>query len=152
MGMMLQRLSMALPQDVLARLASLSGYEQMLEMDSVSRNTGMGLAEIESQVAAYKASASQPSGVNPQADFQPVASKELVDLSASQPMNQAPKYIDNPDQYRMKYNPSQQGLDNQSKVRQAIICPACSSPLGIPDIRPIKVTCPQCMHETVFHN
>ena len=69
MGMMLQHLSMALPQDVLARLAGLSGYEQMLEMDSVSRNTGMGLAEIESQIAAYKASASQPPGVNPQADL-----------------------------------------------------------------------------------
>ena len=115
MGMMLQHLSMALPQDVLARLASLSGYEQMLEMDSVSRNTGMGLAEIESQVAAYKASASQPSGVNPQADFQPVASKELVDLSASQPMNQAPKYIDNPDQYRMKYDPPSRV--NQTNLR-----------------------------------
>ena len=152
MGMMLQPLSMALPQDVLARLASLSGYEQMLEMDSVSRNTGMGLAEIESQVAAYKASASQPSGVNPQADFQPVASKELVDLSASQPMNQAPKYIDNPDQYRMKYDPSQQGQSNQSQVNQAIICPDCSAPLGIPNIRPIKVTCPQCMSELVFHS
>ena len=46
---------MPLPQDVLARLASLSGYDQMLEMDAVSRNHGVGLAEIESQLAAYKA-------------------------------------------------------------------------------------------------
>ena len=48
---------MALPQDVLARLASLSGYDQMLEMDAVSRTHGVGLAEIESQIAAYKAGA-----------------------------------------------------------------------------------------------
>lgn len=143
---------MALPQDVLARLASLTGYDQMLEMDSVSRNTGIGLAEIESQVAAYKANPSEQSGVKYQADFQPVASKELVDLSASQPMTKAPKYIDNPDQYRMKYDPSQQGQSNQAQVNQAIICPDCSVPLGIPNVRPIKVTCPQCMSELVFHS
>ena len=46
---------MALPQDVLARLARLSGYDQMLEMDAISRNHGVGLAEIESQLEAYKA-------------------------------------------------------------------------------------------------
>ena len=45
---------MPLPQDVLARLASLSGYDQMLEMDAVSRNHGVGIAEIESQLAATK--------------------------------------------------------------------------------------------------
>ena len=143
---------MALPQDVLARLASLSGYDQMLEMDSVSRTHSVGLAEIESQLAAYKAGATQPQATNPVADFDPVASKELVDLENAQPVNTGPNYIDNPDQYRMKYDPSARGQANQSQVNQAIMCPACSAPLGIPDIRPIKVTCPQCMHEAVFHS
>ena len=45
---------MALPHDVLARLASLTGYDQMLEMDSISRSHNLGLAEIESQLAAFK--------------------------------------------------------------------------------------------------
>ena len=143
---------MALPQDVLARLASLSGYDQMLEMDAVSRTHGGGLAEIESQLAAYKSGAMQPQVNNPVADFDPVASKELVDLENAQPVNTGPNYIDNPDQYRMKYDPSARGQANQSRVNQAIMCPACSAPLGIPDIRPIKVTCPQCMHEAVFHS
>tara|TARA_B100000405_G_scaffold60341_1_gene41127 strand:+ start:6771 stop:7202 length:432 start_codon:yes stop_codon:yes gene_type:complete len=143
---------MALPQDVLARLASLSGYDQMLEMDAVSRTHGVGLAEIESQLAAYKAGAMQPQVNNPVADFDPVASKELVDLENAQPVSTGPNYIDNPDQYRMKYDPSARGQSNQSQVNQAIMCPACSAPLGIPDIRPIKVTCPQCMHEAVFHS
>ena len=97
---------MALPQDVLARLASLSGYDQMLEMDAVSRTHGVGLAEIESQLAAYKAGTMQPQVNNPVADFDPVASKELVDLENAQPVNTGPNYIDNPDQYRMKYDPS----------------------------------------------
>ena len=43
--------AMALPTDVLARLASLSGYDQMLEMDAVSRTHGIGLAEIESSAS-----------------------------------------------------------------------------------------------------
>ncbi len=143
---------MALPQDVLARLASLTGYDQMLEMDTVSRTHGVGLAEIESQIAAYKTGATQPEANAPVADFDPVASKELVDLENAQPVNTGPNYIDNPDQYRMKYDPSARGQSNQSQVNQAIMCPACSAPLGIPDIRPIKVTCPQCMHEAVFHS
>ena len=142
---------MALPDDVLARLASLTGYDQMLEMDAISRTHGVGLAEIESQLAAYKARGSNPPP-NEVADFSPVASKELIDLESAQPMNTAPNYIDNPDNYRLRYNPSVQGQSNQSQVNQAIICPACSAPLGIPNVRPIKVTCPQCMTESVFHS
>ena len=122
---------MPLPDDVLAKLASLSGYDQMLEMDAASRNYGLSLAQIESDMAAYK---------------------EEVDLSVAQTINATPTYIDNPDNYRLKYDPSSQGISNQSQVRQAIICPTCSAPLGIPDIRPIKVTCPQCGAESVFHN
>tara|TARA_X000001036_G_scaffold267157_1_gene248048 strand:+ start:434 stop:934 length:501 start_codon:yes stop_codon:yes gene_type:complete len=144
--------TMPLPAEVLAKLASLSGYDLMLEMDAASRNHGAGLAEIESELAAYKAGAVAQTSQPVVDDFAPVAYKEAVDLESAQPLNRGPQYIDNPDQYRMKYNPSQKGVDNQSKVRQAIICPACSSPLGIPDVRPIKVTCPQCMHEAVFHS
>ena len=142
---------MPLPQEVLARLASLSGYDQMLEMDAVSRNHGVGLAEIESQLAAYKAGATNNQS-NEAAEFSPVASKEVVDLDNAQPMNNAPKYIDNPDKYRLRYDPSARGQSNQSQVNQAIMCPACSAPLGIPNVRPIKVTCPQCMTESVFHS
>ena len=40
---------MPLPADVLAKLASLSGYDLMLEMDTASRNHGVGLADIESE-------------------------------------------------------------------------------------------------------
>jgi len=142
---------MPLPQDVLARLASLSGYDQMLEMDAVSRNHGVGLAEIESQLAAYKAGAINNQS-NEVVDFSPVASKEVVDLDNAQSMATAPRYIDNPDSYRLRYDPSARGQSNQSQVNQAIMCPACSVPLGIPNVRPIKVTCPQCMTESVFHS
>ena len=142
---------MPLPQDVLARLATLSGYDQILEMDAVSRNHKVSLAEIESQLAAYKAG-ERTHHSNEVADFSPVASKDLADLETARPMNSSPTYIDNPDNYRLQYNPSVQGQSNQSQVNQAIICPACSAPLGIPNVRPIKVTCPQCMTETTFYS
>ena len=83
---------MALPQDVLARLASLTGYDQMLEMDTVSRTHGVGLAEIESQLAAFKAGAAQPEETNQPADFSPVASKELVDLESFYLINPSVKW------------------------------------------------------------
>ena len=151
MRMSFQSLIMVLPQDVLAKLATLSGYDQILEMDAVSRNHKVSLAEIESQLASYKAG-ERTHQSNDAADFSPVASKDLVDLETARPMNASPKYIDNPDNYRLRYNPSVQGQSNQSQVNQAIICPSCSAPLGIPNVRPIKVTCPQCMTESTFHS
>ena len=38
----------------------------------------------------------------------------------------------------------------RQNVDQAIMCPGCGVALGIPAVRPIKVTCPQCMQETTF--
>ena len=124
----------------------------MLEMDSVSRTHGVGLAQIEQELAAFQAAATQPIQENPVVGFDPGAHKEVVDLAGASAAPTGPQYIDNPDDYRMKYNPSREGQSNQSQVTQAILCPACSAPLGIPDIRPIKVTCPQCFNETVFNN
>ena len=142
---------MPLPNDVLAKLAGLSGYDLILEMDVVSRTHGIQLAQIESEIASYKAQATSQ-GTSGVADFQPVSYKEEADLSQAQNVQAEPKYISNPENYRMKYNPSAEGKANQSQVNQAIICPHCSSPLGIPNIRPIKVTCPSCFNEAVFHN
>ncbi len=141
---------MPLPNDVLAKLAGLSGYDLMLEMDAVSRTHGIQLAQIESEIAVFKAEGMSQTPAEP-ADFQPVAYKEEVDFSQAQNAPTGPKYLDNPENYRLKYNPSTEGRMNQSHVKQAILCPSCSAPLGIPDVRPIKVTCPQCFNEAVFH-
>ncbi|MBA88466.1 MAG: hypothetical protein CMB16_04275 [Euryarchaeota archaeon] len=143
---------MALPPEVIGRLARLEGYDLMLEMDSVSRNYNLSLGEIETLINTYKSGKPSSDDVAISPDFSPVTNKEVVDLDVAVPLKTGPNYIDNPDQYRMKYNPSEAGISNQSKVRQAIICPECSAPLGIPDVRPIKVTCPQCMHEAVFYS
>jgi len=142
---------MPLPNDVLAKLAGLSGYDLMLEMDAVSRNHGIQLSQIESEIAAYKSGVTNQTPTE-SVDFQPVSYKEEVDFSQAQNVQTGPQYLDNPENYRLKYNPSTEGRVNQSQVKQAILCPSCSAPLGIPDVRPIKVTCPQCFNEAVFHN
>ena len=84
---------MPLPDDVLAKLASLSGYDQMLEMDAASRNYGLSLAQIESEMAAYKANANRPQSGNEMEDFTPVAYKDEVDLSVAQTINATPTYL-----------------------------------------------------------
>ena len=53
---------------------------------------------------------------------------------------------------RFDYNPSQEAVQNRQQVTEAILCPACSAPLGIPSIRPIKITCPACGSESIFNN
>ena len=143
---------MPLPHDVLSKLSSLSGYDQMLEMDTISREHSISLAEIEIELAAFNSGSQPAANTGHMDDFVPAPYKEEVDLSAAQPVVNSPTYIERTDQYRMKYDPSEKGMDSQSQVRHAIICPACSCPLGIPDVRPIKVTCPQCMHEAIFYD
>ena len=52
--------------------------------------------------------------------------------------------------YRFEYDPSQDASQRRQQVSQAINCPGCGAALGIPAIRPIKVTCPQCQLESTF--
>jgi hypothetical protein len=51
---------------------------------------------------------------------------------------------------RFRYDPTDGAKERRAKVDQAILCPACGVALGIPSQRPIKVTCPQCLHEALF--
>ncbi|MBL6732020.1 MAG: hypothetical protein ISP82_03590 [Candidatus Poseidoniaceae archaeon] len=52
--------------------------------------------------------------------------------------------------YRFEYDPSQDASQRRQQVSQAINCPGCGAALGIPAVRPIKVTCPQCQLESTF--
>jgi hypothetical protein len=135
--------------NLLARLSTMSGYELTLEMDGISRELGIPTTEIESQIAFYKAhGAVQQQQTVP--DFEPTSVKEVVDLSGAQSIARAPRYIDQPENYRLKYDPSTEGIEKQAQIKQAIMCESCGSPLGIPAIRPIEVTCPQCGTQTLY--
>ena len=136
--------------DILARLSTMSGYELTLEIDGISRELGLTAEEIDSQIAFYKAHGAVQQQQQAIPDFEPTPVKEMVDLSGAQNMARAPRFLDQPENFRLKYDPSTQGIEKQSQIQQAIMCESCGSPLGIPAIRPIEVTCPQCGSKTLY--
>ena len=129
----------SIPVDVLTRLSGLQGYERQLEVVSVAQQYGMAPEEVEAITNRFAKGAPQPS----MAGFQPVANKEVPQIPSQ--AQQIPV-----DQMRFQYDPTDGVKERRAKIDQAILCPACGVALGIPSQRPIKVTCPQCLHEALF--
>lgn len=129
----------SIPVDVLTRLSGLQGYERQLEVVSVAQQYGMAPEEVEAIANRFAKGAPQPS----MAGFQPVANKEVPQIPSQ--AQQIPV-----DQMRFQYDPTDGVKERRAKIDQAILCPACGVALGIPSQRPIKVTCPQCLHEALF--
>ena len=76
----------------------------------------------------------------------------LAMLPLKQPLGQQPinTALPSTSNYRFEYDPSQDASQRRQQVTQAINCPGCGAALGIPAIRPIKVTCPQCQLGSTF--
>ena len=54
--------------------------------------------------------------------------------------------------HRFEYDPSPDASQRRQNISDAVGCPGCGAALGIPSIRPIKVTCPQCLQGIRFCN
>jgi hypothetical protein len=134
-----RRCMSSIPIDVLTRISTLQGYERQLEVASVAQQYGMAPEEVESIASRFAKGTPQPS----MAGFQPVTSKEVPQIPTQA------QHI-NVDQMRFQYDPTDGAKERRAQVEQAILCPACGVALGIPSQRPIKVTCPQCLHEAMF--
>ena len=127
--------------EYLARLASLAGYDRMLAMDAVARANGVTPADVQRALDAHLAGgqpSAEPSTLPPFASVPdvpaPPSAAENLDLS----------------EYRYGYDPTTDAKTRRSQVSQAIRCPTCGAALGIPDVRPIKVTCPACAATHTF--
>ena len=135
-----------IPQHELNNLASMEGYEQMLEVDRLCKV----YQTDENTIRAALASSVTPTPSTPVASVDPASwdttHKEVPDVSAS---SSRPTLVDK-QQFRFEYDPSRDAAERREQVAQAILCSACGVALGIPDIRPIKVTCPSCMFETTY--
>tara|TARA_B100000945_G_scaffold266284_1_gene226001 strand:- start:732 stop:1163 length:432 start_codon:yes stop_codon:yes gene_type:complete len=139
------------PDSVIARLISMDGYEQMLEIDRVT--VEYGVTEGELMRLMDTARGASPVSMDPIFEESFSRSKSVdYDLEPTPTPSNKPEALDNAHRFRMGYDPSEGGRARQSQVEQAIVCSACRSPLGIPSIRPIRVTCPHCMHESLFEN
>ena len=123
----------------LQRLAGLQGYDLTLEVDALSRKYGMTSDQI---MAALRSANSSTQAT--QEPFQPVGSKTLPELPTQ------PRQI-SMEGLHFDYDPTAEAKDRRTKVDQAIVCPGCGVALGIPSRRPIRIKCPQCLHEALFH-
>lgn len=125
-------------------------YDRMLALDRIARQNNLTAAEVEEQVNAFK-----QGGASPQAEYDPTAGNSTptpTQKSENAPVGLQPTYLDDAQRYRVRYDPSHDGQSRQSQVEHAILCPHCGAPLGIPSVRPIKVTCPNCMTEAMFES
>lgn len=136
-----------LSSSVLSELANMDEYDRMLALDRIARQHNLTVAQVEEQMKVFQ----QGGSTQPSMDL--VENHATPNSTTEQaPVGQQPNYIENGHRYRVRYDPSHDGQSRQSSVEQAILCPHCSAPLGIPAVRPIKVTCPNCMNEAMFEN
>ncbi|MBL6743920.1 MAG: hypothetical protein ISP83_06035 [Candidatus Poseidonia sp.] len=135
-----------IPQHELTNLASMDGYEQMLEIDRLCRIYQTDEPTIRALITSSGTQTSATPGGSTDPSSWDTAYKDVPDVSAS---SSRATLVDK-QQFRFEYDPSRDAAERREQVAQAILCSACGVALGIPDIRPIKVTCPSCMFEVTY--
>ena len=126
-------------------LRSLSENELSLEVAKMATKYGISEANIMQMLA--------PSSATPQyGEYDPspqaISNTPVVDTNYKDYTSSA--QVMDKSNFRFEYDPTPGVSQRRQNVDQAILCPGCGVALGIPAIRPIKVTCPQCMQETTF--
>ncbi|MBD13567.1 MAG: hypothetical protein CMJ72_00200 [Planctomycetaceae bacterium] len=128
-----------LPAEALAKLDAMDEYDRLLAFGRIGSDYRMSAAEVEAQFNAWKRGDNVAPSTFTKTDSGPIAQS-----------GQSANYIQDASKFRAKYDPSREGRARQSQIEQAVICPECNAALGIPSVRPIKVTCPSCMTEITF--
>ena len=133
---------------VLNELNKMDEYDRLLALDRIARENNLTVDQVKEQLRVYQQGGT-PTISNPGYEemITPQSQTEEVPTTGQQP-----NYLQDAHRYRVRYDPSHDGQSRQADVEQAILCPHCGAPLGIPAIRPIKVTCPNCMNEAMFEN
>lgn len=137
------------PEHELVAVKTMTGYDQILEIDRLCKVYGVDQATLQAAIASAGTTTSNvPRGSNSPSAAWDTSHKDVpgIDPAASPTV---PRFIDK-QQLQFEYDPSREAAQRREQVKQAILCPACGVALGIPDIRPIKVTCPACMFETTY--
>ena len=139
-----------IPALLLQQFVGMSDYERDLAIDRASRELGLSINEITSQLKEFQSGPIKPSNSHLPKD--PMPPRESNFKSEVSQKEGAPRFLENTHKYRFTYDPSHSGKKRQSEANQAIVCPHCNAALGIPSIRPISVKCPVCMMESTFEN
>ena len=121
------------PAELIAQLAAMNEYERLLAADAASKNLGV------------------KGGTQADSTFTHLESAPQEQQTEVPQQQNAAHHLQDAHRYRMKYDPSAESTSRSKEITDAIVCPHCNAPLGIPSIRPIKVNCPNCMNESTFH-
>jgi hypothetical protein len=136
------------PEQEISVLRGLTGYEQMLEIDRIIRQYDVTEAELLEQLHTTASSQASPA-IEGQSPYNPEMSSFIPESEEAPKLPSTANVLDKSN-FRFEYDPSQKAAQRRANIAQAILCPGCGVALGIPEIRPIKVTCPHCLQETVF--
>jgi len=136
----------------LQQLIGLPEYEQNLAIDRLSRELGISSDEIRTEIELIDEGTSSKQISSSSIPIPKKKSRFNFRREKEKSLGDGPNFIDDTSKFRIGYDPSHDGKKRQEQVNQAIVCPNCSSPLGIPDIRPIKVICPSCGAENTYEN
>ena len=142
------RAMVTLTDDEIKNLQSLNGYDLTLEVAKISAKYGISEAEI-TAMTSQKA----PAGYNSAGDYDPspeTTHPNPPDIQTNYKDYSSSAQVLDKSNFRFEYDPTPGVAQRRQNVDQAIMCPGCGVPLGIPSIRPIKVRCPQCLQETTF--
>jgi hypothetical protein len=120
----------------------------MLEIDRIIRQYDVTEAELLEQLHTTASSQASPA-IEGQSPYNPEMSSFIPESEEAPKLPSTANVLDKSN-FRFEYDPSQKAAQRRANIAQAILCPGCGVALGIPEIRPIKVTCPHCLQETVF--
>ncbi len=137
-----------LSDTVLNELNKMDEYDRLLALDRIARENNLTVDQVKEQLRVHKQGGTSAIS-NPGYEEMITPQSQTEEATTT---GQQPNYLQDAHRYRVRYDPSHDGQSRQADVEQAILCPHCGAPLGIPAIRPIKVTCPNCMNEAMFEN
>ncbi len=139
-----------IPAVKLQQLMGLDEYELTLAIDRVATELGLTASEVQAELESVEAGSS---GGRIESSITPEVAKSnsiFSQIEVEDHGEDSPNYVVDTSKFRVSYDPSHEGKKRQKQVSQAIVCSNCSAPLGIPDIRPIKVICPSCQMEMTY--
>jgi formylmethanofuran dehydrogenase subunit E len=134
------------PEHELVALSAMSGYDQTLEIERLCQ--AYNLDEMILRAAMASIVRSETTGATPIEQTWDTTHKAIPGLEDARAPT-APTLVDKR-QFRFEYDPTREASQRREQVNQAILCSACGVALGIPDVRPIKVTCPSCLFESTY--
>jgi hypothetical protein len=140
-----------IPAVILQHFIGLSDYERRLAIDKASRELGMTFEQIEAEIENFQKGDFNQDQPITESPVEVPSRKSIFNRSKKQKEG-GPKFVDDSHKYRFRYDPSVAGKARQDKATQAISCPHCNAALGIPNKRPIRVTCPACMMDSTFED